>query len=85
VQEVSDDHPRWRRGARREPRGAMRVDLDGRQRAPELLQRQGERTVAGADLDDGPVGAGDDVNNGLDDAAIVKKVLAELMPASMRG
>ena len=80
-QEVGMDDPGARWGARREPRGATGVDLDGGQRAAEFLQRTCERAVACADFDDGPVSACDGLHDGVDDAAIVKKVLAVLMPA----
>ena len=66
------------RGARREPRRATGVDLDGRQRSAEFLQCTRERAVAGADFDDGSIGASDDLHDDGDDAAIVKKVLAKL-------
>jgi hypothetical protein len=65
-------------------RGAIGVDLDGRQRTVQFLQRTGECAVACADFDDGTAGAIDSLHNGVDDTAIVKKVLAMLMPARMR-
>ena len=63
---------------------AARVDLDGREWATEFLQCSGERAVAGADLDDGPIGARDGLHDGVDDSAVVKKVLAVLVTARMR-
>jgi hypothetical protein len=85
VQEVRVDDARRGRSALVEARGPTDVDLDGRQRAPEFLQLQGERAVTGADLDDGTVGARDDVDNGVDDTAVVNEVLAEeFSPASGR-
>ncbi len=63
-------------GARRDG-----VDLDGRQRAAEVLQRTRQRAVAGADFDNGSIGAIDDLHDGSDDVAIVKEVLAKLVLA----
>jgi hypothetical protein len=83
-QEVGpDDAGAWR-GARREPRSATGVDLDGRQRSAEFLQCTRQRAVAGADFDNGSIGAIDGLHNDVDDAAIVKEILAELMSARMR-
>jgi hypothetical protein len=80
-QEVGpDDAGAWR-GARREPRSATGVDLDGRQRSAEFLQCTRQRAVAGADFDNGSIGAIDDLHNGSNDAAIVEEVPAKLMPA----
>ena len=50
----------------------------------EFLQRTRQRAVAGADFDNGSIAAIDGLHNGVDDAAIVKKVLAEFSPASGR-
>jgi hypothetical protein len=80
-QEVSLDDAGAGRGARRKPRCAMGVDLDGRQRAAEVLQRTRQCAVACADFDNGSIGAIDGLHYGSDDAAIVKEVLAKLMPA----
>jgi hypothetical protein len=68
-------------GARRKPRGATGVDLDGHQWAAEVLQRTRQRAVTGADFDNGSIGAIDGLHNRGNDAAIVTEVLAKLMPA----
>jgi hypothetical protein len=83
VQEVGVHGPRRCRRALLEARGSAGVDLDG-QRACEFLQGQGERTVAGANFDDGTVGARDEVDDGVDDTAIMNEVLAVLMSAVTR-
>jgi len=48
------------------------------------VQRPRECAVTGADLDDGAVSARDDADDDVDDAVIMKEVLAELVPAQMR-
>jgi hypothetical protein len=81
LQEVGPDDAGAGRGVRREPRRATGVDLDGRQRSAEFLQCTRQRAVAGADFDNGSIGEIDGLHNDGDDAAIVKKVLAKLVPA----
>jgi hypothetical protein len=83
-QEVNLDDVGAGCSARCEPCGSTGVDLDGRQGATELLQRTCERAIACADFDDGAIGACDGLHDGVDDAAIVKEVLAKLVPARMR-
>jgi hypothetical protein len=41
--------------------------------------------AADTNLDDGPIGLRDDFHEGIDDAAVVKEVLAVLVSAVMRG
>jgi hypothetical protein len=64
-------------GARGVPCRPACVDFDGGQGPPESLQRQSKDSVAGTDLGDGPVGARDDPDDGVDDEAIVKEVLTD--------
>jgi hypothetical protein len=53
----------------------------GHRWAAEVLQRTRQRAVTGADFDNGFIGAIDGLHNRGNDAAIVKEVLAKLMPA----
>jgi hypothetical protein len=81
LQEIGQDDAGGGLGPRRKPRCATGVDLDGRQRAAEILQRTRQRAVAGTDFDNGSISEIDGLHNGSYDAAIVKEVLAKLMPA----
>ena len=47
---------------------------------PRSCNAHAQRAVAGADFDNGSIGAIDGLHNGSNDAAIVKEVLAKLMP-----
>jgi hypothetical protein len=85
AQEVGGDDAGGGRRSGGEPRRPPGIDLDGGERPPERLQRQGESAAAGTDLEDRPVGAGHGVDDPPDDMAVAQEVLAGLMPAVMRG
>ena len=72
---------------RADARGRRREDLrDAMTASGEHLMHHGliAMAVGGVDFDNGSIGDVDGSHDGVDDAAIVKKVLAELMPARMR-
>ena len=57
------------------------IDFHACQRAFKTCERNGERTVARADLDDGSAGAGHAFDDAGDDGSVGEEVLAVLMTA----
>ena len=76
-------------GDRRQPRAktldASTVQVDRKQVAPEVGERARESAVATADLEDGAVRRTDEGDDAFDGRTVVEEVLAELVPAAVRG
>lgn len=64
-----------------QPRRQAWIDFHGCQRAFKTCERNGERTVARADLDDGSACAGHEFDDAGDDGSVGEEVLAVLMTA----
>jgi hypothetical protein len=62
--------------------GAVRVELERRERPTESGEWTRQRSPARAELDNGPAGRVDELDDAIDDTAVDKEVLAELVPAS---
>lgn len=81
MQEVGRDDAGARQCACIQPCGLLGVDLDRGQRTLQALQRQRQRTGAGADFDDRAIGTGDGVDDRRDNGAVAQEVLAVLVTA----